>query len=288
MIIKSIPETIQDLSRLVSENNYEEAYEISKDVVDLNKEYIEGEYVFKNLLEELLFQVLINKEIKKKYPLMLDYSDLYANYGKVLFHFEEFDDAKRSFELSKKYNPVNVKANMGLCEIFKRENNPDEFYRLAMESFKIAYFREDLAKSFKNLSYYFLRIAENERNIENAYENIKISICLKKMSIEFDESNDDLDELNKVLNNFDKEMVDSYENMSDADAKDFLKSKGLPYEAGIEIITICKNIGFQLDESKKVVPALFYFNIAYDLTHDEDIKLVIDDLNEKIERKRNE
>ena len=54
------------------------------------------------------------------------------------------------------------------------------------------------------------------------------------------------------------------------------------------MITICKNLGFQLDEDKKVVPALFYFNIAYDLTKDSSIKDVIEDLNQKVERKLNE
>ena len=43
-----------------------------------------------------------------------------------------------------------------------------------------------------------------------------------------------------------------------------------------------------MDEAKKVVPALFYFNIAYDLSKDPAIKETIDILNEKIERKENE
>ena len=67
-----------------------------------------------------------------------------------------------------------------------------------------------------------------------------------------------------------------------------LHTKGLPFGPSIEVITICKNLGFQLDEDKKVVPALFYFNIAYDLTHDPAIKDVIDDLNQKVERRLNE
>ena len=62
----------------------------------------------------------------------------------------------------------------------------------------------------------------------------------------------------------------------------------MPYGPSVEVITICKNLGFQLDEDKKVVPALFYFNIAYDLTHDSAIKDVIDDLNQKVEKKLNE
>ena len=101
--------------------------------------------------------------------------------------------------------------------------------------------------------------------------------------------NEDLKESDDYLNNIVNEnILNEYNNHSIEEIKDYLKSKGLPYGPSIEVITICKNLGFQLDEDKKVVPALFYFNIAYDLTYDSAIKDVIDDLNEKVERRLNE
>ena len=288
MEIKSIPQVINEIQEFVDKEDYESAYNIAKDNVDLNKEYTEGEYVFKNLLEELLFQVLIQKEIKKKIPMILDYSTLYSNYGEVLIQLDKIDDAKKSFELSRNYNPINIKANFGLGDLYKMENDLNEFYKLAIESFKIAYYPKDLAKSFRNLSYYFLKIAKEE----NSDENLKIAIYLKKISEDYDNESEfaktELDEINGIISNFDKETVEALENRDLKECRNELKSKGLPYEAGIEIITICKNLGFQLDEAKKVVPALYYFNIAYDLTKDPDIKLVIDDLNEKVERRLDE
>ena len=71
MEIKSIPEIIKEMDYLVKEEKFDEAYQFAKENINLNKEYAEGEYIFKNLLEELLFQITINKEIKRKYPLML-------------------------------------------------------------------------------------------------------------------------------------------------------------------------------------------------------------------------
>ena len=241
MEIKPIPKIIQEMNILVSEEKFDEAIEFAKENVNLNKEYVEGEYVFKNLLEELLFQITINKEIKKKIPLILDYSSLYSNYGNVLLHFNEYDNALKSFKLAYDYNPVNVKAIFGLCEIHRHNGDWNEYYDLTIRSFKYDYSTEDLAKSFENLSIYYLN--------------------------EYQDSNDD---------------------GPIEDIREYLKSKGLPYGPSIEVITICKNLGFQLDEDKKVVPALFYFNIAYDLTKDPAIKDVIDDLNTKVERRLNE
>ena len=106
MEIKPIPKIIEEMNILVSEEKFDEAIEFAKENVNLNKEYVEGEYVFKNLLEELLFQITINKEIKKKIPLILDYSSLYSNYGNVLLHFNEYDNALKSFKLAYDYNPV--------------------------------------------------------------------------------------------------------------------------------------------------------------------------------------
>ena len=100
------------------------------------------------------------------------------------------------------------------------------------------------------------------------------------------ESYDDSNE-NKTAIEFDDDALSEYDKGIE-EIKDYLKSNGLPYGPSIEVITICKNLGFQLDEDKKVVPALFYFNIAYDLTGDPAIKDVIDDLNAKVERKLNE
>ena len=250
MEIKSIPEIIKEMDSLVKEEKYDEAYQFAKENINLNKEYAEGEYVFKNLLEELLFQITIKKEIKRKYPLILDYSTLYSNYGNVLLHFNEYEDALKSFRLSYNFNPVNVKAIFGLCEIYKEKNDWNEYYNLAIQSFRYSYSLEDLAKSFGNLSLYYLN--------------------------EYQESNDD------------ENLFNEYDNHSIEDIKEYLKSKGLPYGPSIEVVTICKNLGFQLDEDKKVVPALFYFNIAYDLTKDPAIKDVIDDLNSKVERRLSE
>ena len=295
MEIKSIPEIIKEMNYLVKEEKYDEAYQFAKENINLNKDYVEGEYIFKNLLEELLFQITIKKEIKRKYPLMLDYSTLYSNYGDVLLHFNEYENALKSFKLSYNYNPVNVKAIFGLCELYRIEKNWDEFYNLTIQSFKYDYSLEDLSKSFENLSFYYL----NEYHDSNDKENLKLSIYLERLAEYYDDSNsnenrtaieyydDSNSNENRTAIEFDDDSLREYD-QSIEEIKDYLKSKGLPYGPSIEVITICKNLGFQLDEDKKVVPALFYFNIAYDLTKDPAIKDVIADLDEKVERKLNE
>ena len=280
MEIKSIPEIIKEMDYLVKEEKYDEAYQFAKENINLNKEYVEGEYIFKNLLEELLFQITIKKEIKRKYPLMLDYSTLYSNYGNVLLHFKEYENALKSFKLSYNYNPVNVKAIFGLCELHRIEKNWDEFYNLTIQSFKYDYSLEDLSKSFENLSFYYL----NEYHDSNDKENLKLSIYLERLAEYYDDSNSNE---NRTAIEFDDDSLREYD-QSIEEIKEYLKSKGLPYGPSIEVITICKNLGFQLDEDKKVVPALFYFNIAYDLTKDPAIKDVIADLDAKVERKLNE
>ena len=279
MEIKPIPKIIEEMNILVSGEKYDEAIEFAKENVNLNKEYVEGEYVFKNLLEELLFQITINKEIKKKIPLILDYSSLYSNYGNVLLHFNEYDNALKSFKLAYDYNPVNVKAIFGLCEIHKHNWDWNEYYDLTIRSFKYDHSTEDLAKSFENLSIYYL----NEYHDSNDEENLKLAVYLNKLSGYYND-NDSKNQLNDI---FDENRINEYDD-SIEDIKEYLKSKGLPYGPSVEVITICKNLGFQLDEDKKVVPALFYFNIAYDLTKDSAIKDVIDDLNTKVERRLNE
>ena len=85
MEIKPVPKIIEDIGKMVQEEKYEEACSFGLENIDLNKKYIEGEYAFKNILEEYIFQFFKKGEIKRKYPLMLDYSSLYADYGIALF-----------------------------------------------------------------------------------------------------------------------------------------------------------------------------------------------------------
>lgn len=289
MKIKSVPEIIKEMDSLFKEEKYDEAYQFAQENINLNKEYLEGEYIFKNLLEELLFQATIKKEVKRKYPLILDYSTLYSNYGNVLLHFNEYENALKSFKLSYNYNPINVKAIFGLCEVYKQNNNWDEYYKLSVQSVKYSYSVEDLAKSFRNLSLYYL----NESKGSKEDENLRLAVYLNILSKTYDNQSDlAIGEL-KIFDDYlktylDENNLDDIINQNIEDIKEYLKSKGLPYSASIEVITICKNLGFQLDESKKVIPALFYFNIAYDLTKDPKIKYVIDDLNDKVERRLDE
>ena len=49
MEIKSIPEIIKEMNYLVKEEKYDEAYQFAKENINLNKDYVEGEYIFKNL-----------------------------------------------------------------------------------------------------------------------------------------------------------------------------------------------------------------------------------------------
>ena len=237
MEIKSIPEIIKEMDYLVKEEKYDEAYQFAKENINLNKEYVEGEYIFKNLLEELLFQITIKKEIKRKYPLMLDYSTLYSNYGNVLLHFNEYENALKSFKLSYNYNPVNVKAIFGLCELYKIENDWNEFYNLTIQSFKYDYYLDDLSKSFENLSIYYF----NEYHASNDDENLKLSVFLSRLAQFYDGSNDSNE--NKTAIDFDVDALKQYD-QSIEEIKDYLKSKGLPYGPSIEVITICKNLGF--------------------------------------------
>ena len=53
---------------------------------------------------------------------------------------------------------------------------------------------------------------------------------------ELNEFQDEVSKLNL------KDQFDEYCKMDIGDVRDYLKSKGLPYSASIEVITICKNL----------------------------------------------
>ena len=281
MEIKPLPQIIENIGRLVEEEKYEEACAFGLENIDLNKEHVPGEYAFRNILEEYIFQFFIQDEIKRKYPLMLDYSSLYGDYGIALLRMGKFEESLKSLKLALKYNPVNVKALLTLAEI-ERDKNPEEYLKISLDSARYSYSRENLAESFKNLSCYFLNKNESGEG------NMKTACAFYLLSRQWGGEKIAAGELEEKL---DFDSIHEFKVNGSHDIlkiKEYLKSEGLPCEASIEIITICKTLGFQLDQAKKVVPALFYFNIAYDLSGDPAVKETIDILNEKIDRKANE
>ena len=155
MEIRPVPKIIEDIGKMVQEEKYEEACSFGLENIDLNKKYIEGEYAFKNFLEEYIFQFFKKGEIKRKYPLMLDYSSLYADYGIALFKMSRFEEALKSLDLALKYNPVNVKALLILAEI-ERDRNPGEYLKISIDCSRYSYSLENLAKSLRNISDYYL------------------------------------------------------------------------------------------------------------------------------------
>ena len=286
MEIKPVPKIIETIEKLIQEEKYEDAYAFGLENIDLNKEYLPGEYAFKNILEEYIFQVFIKGEIKRKYPLMLDYSSLYTYYGIALLKMSKFEDSRKSLNLALKYNPINVNALLALAEI-ERDENPERYLKISLDCARYSYSLENLAKSFRNLSDYYLNKKDNFSD-----EDMKIASSLFILSKEYDaESKNAISELADLEEKLDLDSISQFKSDDRYDIlkiREYLKSRNLPHEASIEIITICKTLGFQLDEAKKVVPALFYFNIAYELSGDSNIKETIDILNEKIERKANE
>ena len=199
MEIKSIQDIINETQNALNLKDYELAYKIAKENIDLNKEYKEGEYVFKNMLEEFLFKVHIKKEITRKYPLILDYSTLYSTYGEILLKFERIEEAEKSFNLSINYNPTNVSGLFGLSEIKKYTNKWEDYKNLTLETFKFAYTPKDLAKSFRNLAIYYF----NKYDLKNKEEDKKIGsyliILSKKYSDEEEPKDIVIEEIEDII-----------------------------------------------------------------------------------------
>ena len=84
MEIKPVPKIIEDIGKMVQEEKYEEACSFGLENIDLNKKYIEGEYAFKNILEEYIFQFFKKGEIIRRVPEEKLVDELMSEIGKIV------------------------------------------------------------------------------------------------------------------------------------------------------------------------------------------------------------
>ncbi len=137
-----------------------------------------SEYLdFKEIFEEVLYKLIYNpnKEVRK---VPIRYSDLYFQYGSLLFELKRYDDAEGVLKKAMRWNPSNATIAFEHAETFKARGMMDEYYTASCEIFKIAFRPNELARCYRNLGYYYVE-----------KENFQTAACCGVFSLQFEHSN---------------------------------------------------------------------------------------------------
>ena len=265
-----INDSLNQAEQFLLKKEFNKALKIIEDLIlelDENQPYKDDEvseyYNFEEYFEEVLFQEL-NKTEKEIRRVPVPYTRIYNIYGYILYELDKFNEAKRCLEIGLGWNPVSFKLMSEYIEILKVKGDLENFFKLTINAFKIAFRPQNVARCFRNLGYYF---AEKE-----LYSEAKAAYI---MSLQFER---DSEQALKELYYVDEKTDHKLEKPPIEKVKEYAAKYSFPIGADIDVLTLAYQKGIKSLENKEPFAARYYFSILYDLTHDPEIKQALDKL----------
>ena len=267
-----IDDSLNQAEQFLFKKDFEKALKVIEDLIfelDENQPYRDDEvseyYNFDEYFEEVLFKELNNpeKEIRR---VPVPYTRIYNMYGYTLYELDKFDEAKKCLEIGLGWNPVSFKLMAEYCEILKIKDDMENFFKLTLNAFKIAFRPQNVARCFRNLGYYFAG--------KELYSEAKVAYI---MSLQFER---DSEQALKELYYVDEKTNHQLEKPPIEKVKEYSEEYGFPIGADLDVLNLAFEKGKEGLEKRNPGLARYFFTILYDLTNDPDIKAALDKLPE--------
>ena len=265
-----INDSLNMAEEFLFKKEFNKALKIIEDLIlklDENQQYQDDEvseyYNFEESFEEVLYSKLNNSE-KDLRRVPIPYTRIYNMYGYILYELDRFDDAKKCLEIGLGWNPVSFKLMSEYIEILKIKGDLENFFKLTLNAFKIAFRPQNVARCFRNLGYYFFN--------KELYSEAKAAYLF---SLQFER---DSEQTLKELYYLDEKTDHQIEKPPIEKVKEYSEKYGFPIGVDVDVLSLAFENGRKNMEKRNPGLARYFFSILYDLTHDSDIKAALDKL----------
>ena len=222
-------------------------------------------YTFHESFEEMLYRKLIGTE-KELRRASIPYDEIYALQGSILIDLKDIKGAQNALARAFRWNPARAEILYEYAETCKLAGDMETFLRKTKKALKLSFRPQTVARGFRNLGYYF-----SEKEL---YEEAAACIYL---SLPYDSENTVAQsELYYISQKSGQKLTPPTE--------DFLKSTAEKYgiETGPnpEILNLAYAAGSYYYTQKQWDAARYYLDILYSLTDDEDIRKMLEKIQE--------
>ena len=270
--MKGVEATLDEIRYNVYKQNITTAMKLSEALVEkidknpmFQNDAVSEYFTFNEFFEELLY-VVYNKPQKTIRKAEIPFSEVYLQHGSLLFEQKRYMEAREVLAKARRWNPANAKIAFEYMETYKVLGEIDQFLALTKETFKYAFRALDLARCYRNLGYYFI---ENEMYKEAAG-------CYL-MSLQYDRDNKTAQsELyyiqSKAPQGFTEPTLEEF--------KEYGNKYGFPIGAYDDVLGIAFSYGKRMAQDGQTEGAVYCLEIVYELTDDESIKEMIENLTQ--------
>ncbi|MFM5882458.1 tetratricopeptide repeat protein [Methanobrevibacter gottschalkii] len=213
-------------------------------------------HFFTNQLEEEIFNEYIGAKKEMRYipnnhPLL----DLYYVYGFLLLEKHELKEAELYLKKALKINPVSSRILLELSDIYKtKAPNFNKFYMYTIQALEYAYYPQDLARCYRNLGQFYME----EMNFEMAAALYNYSMKYELNPIVYSK----LQYIKSKGTNIELELEECLNT---------LKDKKIQIDVNPFILKTLEELSDKYDEKQALHQALYFYELQYDLNHEQDI-----------------
>ena len=224
-------------------------------------------HYFTNILEEIIFREYIGAKKEIRYiPQNQPLLDLYYIYGFLLLEDQQYDKSELYLKKAIHINPVSSRIILELTEIYKMHTYTlNKYFMFVSDALKYAYLPQDIARCYRGMGYYY--VEENQTDI---------ALALLTYSMEYELSPMAYSEISYIKaknGDLDLSLEESIE---------IIKSKNIQLGPNPFILKTLNNLAEEYLEKKIYNPAIYYYEILYNLTDDEETAEKLKNLASKI------
>lgn len=267
--------TLEEVRFNIYQKNYDKAEAIMsalvKKVDDLaeagmfQNDAVSEYYTFNEIFEEILFQE-IHKPTRDIRRSDIPYAEVYLQYGSLLVDLKQIEKANEILKKAVRWNPTNAKISFEYAETFKILGNLEQFFEVTKAIFKYAFKPADVARCYRNLAYYFV-----EKELWSA------AIACNLMSLQYEP---DSKNAQSELYYIQQKTNGSIKEPTLTELKAIAQEYGFPVGADRDVLGLAYAYGKHFFEAKQFDGARYFLSILYELTDDEEIKKMIDQIPE--------
>ena len=220
-------------------------------------------YMSFNHIMEMYIYHFYYKPVKEVKSTDIEYNVLYRTYGFILAQLEEYENAIKAHENAMKWNPVDLDSILSLGEVYKHNNDLDNFMKTTKQAYKYCCTRATMARFYRNVAFYYVEKYKPEvARALYAYSNIYYQT---------ENANNELEYIAKSTDC----KTPKYDL---ATLQQILKENDIELGPDSTTIGIIYRLGQLMMEEGNAVKAKDCFLVVFDITQDAEVGELIEKL----------
>ena len=256
--------------KAILDNDFTKVLDILKEPLEKidNMQDIEM-YCPQNIFDAAIFLNYLGKDVKQTSFSKVNYYDFYLMAASSHYNLGHLKEARDYYRKAIRLNPASSIARIFELTIDKELGEYDSYISNIQDALYFAYNRSDLATIY-SLAGDFLA---HEKDFEMA-------IVAYNLSVVYDLKDDTLDLISNVAKEGNIDL-DSEDWLSETYMKKFYNTYKIPLMPNEKLSELASAMGDDAFHKKAYGVAKYAYKVAYELTYDEKIKAIIDEIEKK-------